>query len=335
MTILLTGGAGYIGSHIAARLLDMEIDFVVVDNLSNSDMRNINALQSHFKKEIKFVLCDIRNREKMQELFKDHQVSSVIHLASLKSVGESVRNPFIYEKNNVQGAWELINIAKKFKVEQFIFSSSACVYGEPQYLPIDEAHRIKPTNPYGQNKVAIETLLNQDAYFTAHCRTTILRFFNPIGAFTDGLIGEIPRGVPNNLMPCILGVTKQDYPYLRIFGDDYETPDGTAVRDYIHIMDLVNAHLAALKNKVLGVRTFNVGTGRGYSVREIIDTFETVNQIKIPFKVVARRAGDVASCFADKQKITQELGWKPLLNLNEMCQDAYLFSSLSRKLDEK
>ena len=335
MTVLLTGGAGYIGSHMAARLLAMEIDFVVVDNLSNSDKRNLNALQLHFKKEIKFVQCDIRDRVPMQALFKHHKINSVIHFASLKSVEESVRQPLLYEKNNVQGACELIDIAKKFEVQNFIFSSSACVYGEPITLPIDEAHRIKPATPYGQNKVAIETILKEDPYFTSHCRTTILRYFNPIGAFTDGLIGETPRGMPCNLMPNILGVVKQDYPYLRVFGDDYATPDGSAVRDYIHIMDLVDAHLLALKDGLLGVTTFNVGTGQGYSVWEIIDALEKVNQTEIPTKVLARREGDVGSCYADNQKIIQELGWKPRRDLYQMCRDAYLFASLSRRPDDK
>ena len=334
MTVLLTGGAGYIGSHMAARLLAMDIDFVVIDNLSNSDKRNLDALQLHFKKEIKFVQCDIRDRATMQAVFKDHRVTSVIHFASLKSVGESVRQPLLYKKNNVQGARELIDIAKKYGVQQFIFSSSACVYGEPQTLPIDETHRIKPANPYGQNKVAIENMLTEDPYFTSHCRTIILRYFNPIGAFTDGLIGEIPRGVPNNLMPYILGVVNQDYPYLQIFGDDYATPDGTAVRDYIHIIDLVDAHLKALQDGTLGVTTFNVGTGQGYSVREIIDNFEIVNQVEIPFQIVARREGDVASCYANNQKITQELGWKPRRDLKQMCRDAYLFACLSRTSGE-
>jgi UDP-glucose 4-epimerase len=315
---------------MAAELLAKDIDFVIVDNLSNSDKRNLDTLHCHFKKEIRFVQCDIRERVPLQKVFKDHRVTSVIHFASLKSVGESVRKPKLYKENNEQGARELIYIAKKCGVQQFIFSSSACVYGEPLTLPIDETHRIRPTNPYGQNKVAIETMLREDPYFTSHCRTTILRYFNPIGAFTNGLIGEIPRGVPNNLMPYILGVANKEYPHLRIFGDDYATPDGTAVRDYIHIMDLVDAHLKALQDGAQGLTTFNVGTGQGYSVREIIDTFERVNQIEVPFQVVARREGDVASCYADNKKITQELGWKSRRDLSQMCRDAYLFASLTR-----
>lgn len=330
MTVLLTGGAGFIGSHMAAELLVQDIDFVVVDNLSNSDKRNLDTLQKHFKKEISFVQCDIRERIPMQKVFKDHRVNSVIHFASLKSVGESIWKPQFYKENNEQGARELIDIAKKCGVQQFIFSSSATVYGEPQFFPIDETHRILPTNPYGQNKVAIEKMLRDDPYFTSHCRTTILRYFNPIGAFKNGLIGEIPRGVPNNLMPYIVGVVNHEYPYLQIFGDDFTTSDGTAVRDYIHIMDLVDAHLKALQNGVPGVTTFNVGTGHGYSVKEVIDVFERVNQVEVPFQVVARREGDVTSCYADNKKITQELGWKPRRDLSQMCRDAYLFASLTR-----
>jgi len=335
MTILITGGAGFIGSHIAAQLLVNDVDFVIVDNLSNSDRQNLNSLQWFFKKEIKFEHFDIREVERMQEVFEDHQVTSVIHCASLKSVGESINQPIHYEKNNVDGSRVLVELAKSFNVQKFIFSSSACVYGEPKYLPIDETHRLSPVSPYGQNKMVIEDMLRKDPYFDSHCRTIIFRYFNPIGSFGDGLIGEIPRGTPNNLMPYILGVVNQDYSHLRIFGNDYQTTDGTAVRDYIHIMDLVDAHIVALQDKTLGLSTFNVGTGNGISVNEIIDSFKAINGVEVPCQVEARRAGDVASCYADNKKIIQQLSWRPNRSLNQMCRDAYLFARTIRMRNDK
>jgi len=326
MSILLTGGAGFIGSHMAGFLLKKDIDFVIVDNLSNSDLRNINELKFFFQKDIKFLHADIRDEIKMHSIFDQFNIDSVIHFASLKSVNESIRQEKLYYENNVIGSKILIDISKKFNVKKFIFSSSACVYGEPEYLPINEKHNLNPINPYGHNKIDIESILLNDQYFNVECNTKILRYFNPIGAFYDGLIGEIPRGIPNNLFPYLLGVVNGLYPFLKIFGNDYNTHDGTPIRDYIHIMDLIEAHFCAFEDNVVGTSILNVGTGEGFSVLDIIKMFEKVNNLIVPIKFNSRREGDSESCYADNKKIIKELSWLPSRSLENMCKDAYIFS---------
>lgn len=326
MKILLTGGAGFIGSHMAAYLIQKNVDFIIVDNFSNSDLSNIKALEKYFDINIKFEFSDIRNKEKMRKIFSMYEIDSVIHFASLKSVSESFSSQQLYEENNVGGTKILIDMLKEFNIEKFIFSSSACVYGSPESLPIKENHRLNAINPYGQNKIDIESIISGESFFQENCCATILRYFNPVGAFHNGIIGEIPKGVPSNLMPYLLGVANNIYPILNVFGGDYDTHDGSAVRDYIHIMDLVHAHYLALENNKTGVQIYNIGTGNGFSVLEIIKAFENVSQINIPFKIRPRRDGDVAVCFADSTKINKDLGWSASHSIEKMCIDAFNFS---------
>jgi UDP-glucose 4-epimerase len=332
MTTLITGGSGYIGSHMAAHLLSNGCDFIVLDNLSNSDTQNLQQLEKKFNKKISFYQVDLTDLANTEHIFLQNNIKKVIHFAALKSVSESLQYPDLYFKNNVTGSSHLIDLCKKYEIKNFIFSSSACVYGAPEYLPIDEKHHLKPTNPYADSKIAVEDLLTRDDYFHNQCSTKILRYFNPIGAFNEGLIGERPLGIPNNLMPYILGVVKGLYPYLKIYGDDYNTKDGTAIRDYIHIMDLIDAHGRALDDNRQGVEILNVGTGQGYTVLDIINTFKNVNSTQLPYQIYPRREGDVEVCFADATKIRDQLGWHASRNLSKMCEDAYNFAIKNNKL---
>ena len=332
MTTLITGGSGFIGSHMAGFLMSRGCEFIVLDNLSNSNTQNLQQLEKKFNKKISFYQVDLRDLEKTEQIFIHNNIHKVIHFAALKSVNESIQYPDLYFKNNVTGSSHLINLCKKYEIKNFIFSSSACVYGKPEYLPIDEKHHLQPTNPYGESKAAVEDLLARDDYFHNQCSTKILRYFNPIGAFDEGLIGERPHSIPNNLMPYILGVVQGTYPYLKVYGDDYNTRDGTAIRDYIHIMDLIEAHGLALDNDKLGINIFNVGTGRGYTVLDIVNTFNKVNDTQLPYQIYPRREGDVESCFADATKIRNQLGWHASRNLSMMCADAYNFAMKKNKL---
>ena len=320
--ILITGGAGYLGSHMAALCLEKNVDFVVLDNLSNSDMSNLRKLETHFNKTIPFFNIDLRDKNKLKDLFAQHQFKTVIHFAGLKSVSESVANPELYFENNVTGAENLIECIKITQVNKVVFSSSATVYGDPIYLPIDEAHPIQPTNPYGETKATIEKLFLHDTFFS-QISIHLLRYFNPVGSYKK-IIGEKPRGIPNNLVPYILGVAKGEFEYLNIFGDDYDTKDGTGVRDYIHVMDLIEAHWSALIDDSKGCQVFNVGTGRGISVKSMVKAFEEVNQIKIPYRIQPRRDGDIATCYAAVDKIKNNLHWSAQLNLDDMCRDAWM-----------
>jgi UDP-glucose 4-epimerase len=332
MITLLTGGSGFIGSHMAGFLMSRACEFIVLDNLSTSDTYNLQKLEKKFNKQISFYQVDLRDLEKTEQIFIHNNIHKVIHFAALKSVNESIQYPDLYFTNNVTGSSHLIHLCKKYEIKNFIFSSSACVYGKPEYLPIDEKHHLHPTNPYGESKAAVEDLLTRDDYFHNQCSTKILRYFNPIGAFDEGLIGERPHGIPNNLMPYILGVVQGTYPYLKVYGDDYNTPDGTAIRDYIHIMDLIDAHRLALDDDRLGLEILNVGTGQGYTVLDIINTFNDVNGIHLPYQIYPRREGDVDSCFADATKIRNQLGWHATRNLSMMCEDAYNFAIKKNKL---
>ena len=319
--ILITGGAGFLGSHMVALCLEKQVDVVVMDNLSNSDLANLQKLESHFRTTIPFFNIDIRDQDKLTQFFNEHQFSAVIHFAGLKSVAESVANPDLYHNNNVAGSKNVIDCIKEQGIKKVIFSSSATVYGDPQYLPIDEEHPVQPFNPYGETKAQVEQLFLNDDYFKT-ASATLLRYFNPVGSYKE-IIGEKPNGVPNNLMPFILGVAAGKYPYLNIYGDDYETEDGTGVRDYIHVMDLIEAHWAALIDESKGCQVFNVGTGLGVSVKEMVNVFEKVNQINIPYQIQPRRAGDIATCYAAVSKIKNHLNWSAKLNLDEMCRDAW------------
>jgi UDP-glucose 4-epimerase len=326
MSILITGGAGFIGSHMAGLLLDKQLDFVIVDNLSRSNLNNLNILEKKYQKKINFIQCDLRDLKELSELFSKYKFDSVIHFAALKSVEESVSNPKLYYENNTLGSKNLINLVKQYNLNHFVFSSSCCVYGNPTYLPVDENHPLAPINPYGQTKVDVENMLLEDNFFIEKCCTTILRYFNPIGSFDHGLIGENAPSPPSNLMPYILGVINHQMPHLNIYGDDYRTDDGTAIRDYIHIMDLVEAHYIALTKMISGVNIYNVGTGCGYSVLDIVKTFQSVNKVNIPVKICSRRLGDAEAIYANPEKIKKKLGWYPKRNLKQMCKDSYSFA---------
>jgi UDP-glucose 4-epimerase len=319
--ILITGGAGFLGSHMVALCLEKQVDVVVIDNLSNSDLSNLQTLEKYFKTTIPFYQIDIRDQDKLSQFFKDHQFSAVIHFAGLKSVAESVGHPDLYFDNNVVGSQHLIDCIKEQGIKKIIFSSSATVYGDPQYLPIDEEHPVQPFNPYGETKAQVEQLFMNDEYFKT-ASVTLLRYFNPVGSY-KGIIGEKPNGVPNNLMPYILGVAEGKYRHLNIYGDDYETEDGTGVRDYIHVMDLMGAHWAALFDELKGCQVYNVGTGQGVSVKSMVNVFEKVNNINIPYQMQPRRAGDIATCYAAVSKIKNHLNWSAKLNLEDMCRDAW------------
>jgi UDP-glucose 4-epimerase len=323
--ILITGGAGFLGSHMVAFCLEKKVDVVVIDNLSNSDLTNLQKLEKHFNASIPFYNIDIRDSENLEQFFNEQQFSAVIHFAGLKSVAESVAQPDLYYENNVVGSQILIDCIKEQGIQKVIFSSSATVYGDPQYLPIDEAHPIQPMNPYGETKAQVEQLFLQDVYFNS-ASVKLLRYFNPVGSYKS-IIGENPNGVPNNLMPYILGVARGEYDYLNIYGNDYETIDGTGVRDYIHVMDLIAAHWVALKDDAQGCETYNVGCGKGFSVKEMVKTFEEVNQIYIPYQIQARRDGDIATCYAAVDKIKNNLNWSALLTLDDMCRDALIVNS--------
>jgi UDP-glucose 4-epimerase len=319
--ILITGGAGFLGSHMVALCLEKSVDVVVIDNLSNSDLSNLQKLESHFNVTIPFYKIDIREKDKLNQFFRGHQFSAVIHFAGLKSVSESVTNPDLYYKNNVMGSQNLVDCIKEQGIKKIIFSSSATVYGIPQYLPIDEKHPIQPINPYGETKVKVEQLFLNDNYFNS-ASVKLLRYFNPVGSYKK-IIGEKPNGVPSNLMPYIVGVANGKYKFLNIYGEDYDTKDGTGVRDYIHVMDLIKAHWAAVIDDVQGCEIFNVGCGKGYSVKEIVKTFELVNRIKIPYQYQPRRKGDIGCCYAMVNKIKKNLNWSVQFNISDMCRDSW------------
>lgn len=319
--ILITGGAGFLGSHMVALCLEKKVGVVVIDNLSNSDLSNLQTLEKHFNVTIPFFNIDIRDKNKLKQFFKGKQFSAVIHFAGLKSVSESVANPDLYFENNVKGSQNLIDCIKEREIQKVIFSSSATVYGNPQYLPINEEHPIQPINPYGETKAQVEQLFLQDDYFNT-ASVKLLRYFNPVGSY-KGIIGEKPNGVPNNLMPYILGVARGDYDHLNIYGDNYDTVDGTGVRDYIHVIDLMSAHWAALIDDMLGCDIYNVGCGKGFSVKEMVKTFEHVNKVNIPYQIQLRRDGDAATCYAAVDKIKNNFHWSAKLKLDDICRDAW------------
>jgi UDP-glucose 4-epimerase len=330
MRILLTGGAGFIGSHMAGFLLKQKIPFTIVDNLSNADLSNIRKLELKFQQKIELIKVDLRDKAALHSVLAKKKFSAIIHFAALKSVEESIKNPELYFDNNVEGTKVLMEAVKNSNIKQFIYSSSACVYGDPNYTPIDENHALKPTSPYGETKVACEKLLQEDSFFSKDSITTILRYFNPVGAFDGGLIGEVTLSQPTNLMPNLILTALQNNRRLNIYGNDYDTKDGSTIRDFIHIMDLVEAHFYALKNTKPGISIYNVGTGRGYTIQEMISTFEHVNNVKIPINVCPRRLGDIAVSFADVNKIQRELRWAARFNLKSMCEDAFMFAKLKQ-----
>nr|VFJ57191.1 MAG: UDP-galactose 4-epimerase [Candidatus Kentron sp. DK] len=332
MNILLTGGAGYIGSHTAVVLLEADHKVVLLDNLANSHRRVIGRLEKITGANILLIECDVRDTDRVREILEQQGIDAVIHFAGLKAVGESVQKPIDYYANNVQGTISLLQAMADTSVRRLIFSSSATVYGDPQYLPIDETHPTNPANPYGHSKLHVERMLHDLARSDSAWRISCLRYFNPVGAHDSGLIGEKPNGIPNNLMPCIVNAVSGRLPQLNIFGNDYDTNDGTGVRDYIHVMDLAEGHRAALDHLgagTPGLDTFNLGTGKGFSVLEVIETFEAVSHKKIPYRFVPRRAGDVGACYAKAQKAATELGWKATRTIYDMCESAWRFQNHS------
>lgn len=327
-TVLLTGGLGYIGSHCAAVLAEAGYQPILLDNLSNAKPQVHDALQAITGKNLPFIQADVRDTETLASVITDHQVTAVMHFAGLKAVGESVSQPIDYYDHNVAGAISLLKAMQQTGVQQLVFSSSATVYGDPDYLPIDEAHPTRATNPYGRSKLHIEQMLaDVAASDPAHWRMVCLRYFNPVGAHASGLIGEDPSDIPNNLMPYIAQVASGQLQQLSVFGDDYPTKDGTGVRDYIHVMDLASGHQRALAflAEHTGWHAINLGTGQGYSVLQMVKAFEQASGQSIPYQITDRRPGDIASCYADPSLAEQQLGWRAELGLQAMCESTWRF----------
>ena len=326
MKILVTGGAGYIGSHTCILLLEKGYDVVVVDNFSNSKPEALRRIKKLAGKDFAFYEADVCDEEALDKIFAAEKVDAVIHFAGLKAVGESVEIPLRYYDNNLRSTLNLLNVMKKYSVHNIVFSSSATVYGNPASVPITEDFPLSTTNPYGATKLMIEQILKDVAHADPEFNPIILRYFNPVGAHKSGEIGEDPNGIPNNLVPYITQVAIGKLDHLNVFGNDYPTPDGTGVRDYIHVVDLAEGHVAALKlyeKPNCGLRIYNLGTGQGYSVLEIHHAFEKVVGKKIPFEFAPRRAGDIAECYADPTKAYRELGWKATKTLDDMCEDSW------------
>lgn len=325
MAILITGGAGYIGSHTCVELLEEGYDLVVVDNLVNSKKEVIDRIEQISNKKVKFYQIDILNEKDLEKVFKENDIEAVIHFAGLKAVGESVTVPLKYYHNNIIGTLILCKVMQKYNVRNIVFSSSATVYGENNISPLSEDLPTSATNPYGRTKLMIEEIL-KDLYISDKSwAISILRYFNPVGAHESSLIGEEPNGIPNNLMPYITQVALRKRDKLNVFGNTYDTHDGTGVRDYIHVVDLAKGHIKALE-KILssnGVLIYNLGTGRGYSVLDLVTTFEKVNNVKVPYKITEKRAGDIGTCYANPNRAFEELGWKAVKSLEDMCRDSY------------
>lgn len=333
MKILVTGGAGYIGSHTTLELLNAGHDVVVVDNLSNASLEALNRVEKITGKSIKFYQVDLRDTENLSHVFKVENVDAVIHFAALKAVGESVEKPLLYYQNNITGTLNLCEVMESHNVRNIIFSSSATVYGDPDVVPITESAPLSTTNPYGSTKLMMEQILQDLHVANDQWNVVILRYFNPIGAHESGLIGEDPAGIPNNLVPYITQVAVGKLKELAVFGDDYDTPDGSGVRDYIHVVDLARGHVDALQklNPGDGVSIYNLGTGNGYSVLEMVEAFSEVIGQPIPYRIQQRRAGDIAVCYADPSKVEKELGWKAQYDLKKMCEDAWRWQTKNPK----
>ncbi|RUO27869.1 UDP-glucose 4-epimerase GalE [Aliidiomarina sanyensis] len=329
--ILVTGGAGYIGSHTSVELLAAGYDLVVLDNLSNSSSESLERVKKISKKSLRFIKGDIRDRDLLRSVFERFEIDAVIHFAGLKAVGESVANPLRYYNNNVSGSLSLFEVMADFGCKRLVFSSSATVYGDPASVPIKEDFPLLTTNPYGGSKLMVENILRDLFTSDQDWSISLLRYFNPVGAHESGLIGEDPHGIPNNLMPFVSQVAMGLLEKLSVFGGDYNTVDGTGVRDYIHVVDLAKGHVAALRKLsespysggYNGLLTFNLGTGRGYSVLEVLKAFEKASGERVPYEIVARRPGDVEQCYADPTYAFKMLNWKAELDLNRMCEDAW------------
>lgn len=330
MKILVTGGAGFIGSHTCVELLESGYDVVVVDNLCNSSEKSLERVEQITGKKVTFYKADILDREALNKIFEAEKVDAVIHFAGLKAVGESVQKPLEYYQNNITGTLILTDVMRNHGVKNIIFSSSATVYGNPKFIPItEECPKGTCTNPYGWTKSMLEQILTDIQYADKEWNVILLRYFNPIGAHKSGLIGENPNGIPNNLMPYITQVAVRKLKELGVFGNDYDTPDGTGVRDYIHVVDLAIGHVKALKKieQKAGLCVYNLGTGVGYSVLDIVKNFEEATGVKIPYQIKERRVGDIATCYSDATKAKEELGWVAERGIKEMCEDSWRWQS--------
>lgn len=327
MSILVTGGAGFIGSHTCVELLNAGYEVVVVDNLYNASEKALERVEQITGKKVTFYEADILDRDALNAIFDKEQVESVIHFAGYKAVGESVRKPIEYYYNNITGTLILCDVMRKHNVKNIVFSSSATVYGDPAFIPItEECPKGKITNPYGQTKGMLEQVLTDIYVSDPEWKVVLLRYFNPIGAHKSGLIGEDPKGIPNNLVPYVAQVAIGKLKCLGVFGNDYDTPDGTGVRDYIHVVDLAKGHVAAIKKveeTEPGVLIYNLGTGKGYSVLDVVHAFEKACGKEIPYEIKPRRAGDIATCYADPTKAKNELGWVAQYGIEEMCEDSW------------
>ena len=327
MKILVTGGIGYIGSHTCVELLDAGYEIVVIDNLSNSKIEVVDKIKEITNKDFKFYEGDCCDKNILTKIFEENEISAVIHFAGFKAVGESVLKPLKYYRNNLDSTITLLEVMNEFNVKKIAFSSSATVYGKPESLPIKEYFPLSTTNPYGATKLMIEDILRDIYKSDNNWSIAILRYFNPIGAHKSGLIGENPNDIPNNLMPYIVKVATKELEILSVFGNDYDTKDGTGVRDYIHVVDLAKGHIKAIEKvlKDTGVDAYNLGTGNGYSVLEIVNTFMDVNKVNVNYKITDRRPGDIDACFADPSYAKEKLNWEANLGIEEMCKDSYNF----------
>ena len=335
MSILLTGGAGYIGSHTTVELLNKGKDLVIIDDFSNSNEKALDAIKEITGKDFKFYKMDYKDRQKLEKVFEENKIDAVINFAGFKAVGESVAKPLEYYINNVSGALVLLDTMRKYNCKKFIFSSSATVYGEPERIPLTEECRVGgTTNPYGTTKLYIEQIL-KDLYKSDNSwDICILRYFNPVGSHESGLIGEEPQGIPNNLMPYIVRVASGQLEQLSVFGNDYDTHDGTGVRDYIHVVDLAKGHVKALDKidrEGHGIYIYNLGTGTGYSVLDMVNAFEKSTGKKVKYRITDRRPGDIAVCYADPKKASEELGWVAEKNLEDMCKDSWNYIEINKQ----
>lgn len=327
MKILVTGGTGFIGSHTCVELINSGYEVIIIDNLSNSSSDVVDKIESITGVRPIFFEGDVRDISLLRKIFSDYDINSVIHFAGYKAVGESVSKPLMYYRNNLDSTITLLEVMKEFDCKKIVFSSSATVYGKPESLPIRESFPLSTTNPYGTTKLMIEMILGDLAISDSEWSIAVLRYFNPIGAHNSGLIGENPKDIPNNLMPYIVKVATGELECLSVFGNDYDTHDGTGVRDYIHVVDLAKGHVKAIEkiNKDLGIDYYNLGTGNGFSVLDLVNIFMEENHIDVNYKIVDRRPGDIDACYADCSYAKEQLGWEAELGIREMCRDAYNF----------
>ena len=326
--ILVTGGCGYIGSHTVLELLNKNYQVVAVDNFSNSSFESLRRVQKITGKEVAFYEADIRDRDAMEKIFSEHTFDAVIHFAAFKAVGESCKLPLKYYENNISGTVTLLQVMEKYNVKKIIFSSSATVYGDPEKLPLDETCRLSTTNPYGSTKLMMENIMQDVQKADPAWNIILLRYFNPVGAHESGLIGEDPKGIPNNLMPYVAQVASGKLQRINVFGDDYDTPDGTGVRDYIHVVDLAHGHIAAIEHcNEAGVHIYNLGTGHGYSVLDMIHAFEKACGKTLPYQICPRRDGDIAACYACPDKAKKDLKWEAKFGIEEMCASQWKWQS--------